>query len=185
MRIGSLVAACLVLGLIPASPAPAQERTRPVTAAAVADEAVTVFVVRHAEKGPDEPDPSLTAAGAARASALAHALGDAGVTRIFVSQFKRTQETGSPLAARLGITPTVVDARDVAGLVAQLRALPAGTRAVVVSHSNLVPPIVERLTGQQVGDLTDADYDRLYVASVRPSGPGTVLYLHFGAPAGS
>jgi broad specificity phosphatase PhoE len=184
MRIGSLLASIVALTLIPASPAFAQERAQPVTASADG-EAVTVFVVRHAEKGPEEPDPSLTAGGAARANALAHMLGDAGVTRIYASQFKRTQETGAPLAARLGIGVTVIDARDVPGLVAQLRALPPGTRAVVLSHSNLVPPIVERLTGQLVGDLTDADYDRLYIASVRPSGPGTVLYMHFGAPAGN
>lgn len=146
---------------------------------------ITVFVVRHAEKGPGDPDPSLSAAGVARAQALAHALGDAGITQIYVSEFKRTQETGAPLAARLGIAATQMGARDVAGLVAGLRALPAGTRALVVSHSNLVPAIVEGLTGQAVGELTDADYDRLYVATVRASAPGQVWYLHFGAPAGA
>jgi broad specificity phosphatase PhoE len=145
---------------------------------------VTVFVVRHAEKGPDNPDPALTEAGSARARALAHALGDAGVTAVFVTEFRRTQETAAPLAARLGLAPERLDGRDVAGLVARIRALPAGARAVVVSHSNLVPVIVERLTGVPVDPLTDDDYDRLYVATVPASGPGTVLYLHFGTPAG-
>lgn len=172
MRIAPWIVCLLALG--GAAAAPAQDSAAP----------VTVFVVRHAEKGPEEPDPTLTVAGAARARALAHALGDAAVTSVFVSEFRRTQETGAPLAARLGLTPVVVDARDVAGLVTRLRALPAGSRALVVSHSNLVPAIVERLTGQPVGPLTDADYDRLYVAVVPPSGPGQVLFLHFGEPAG-
>lgn len=157
---------------------------RPSPAIAQTAEPVTVFVVRHAEKGPENPDPSLTDVGQARARALAEMLKDARVSRVFVSQFKRTQETGQPLAERLGVALSTVDARDVAGLVGTLKGLPAGTRALVVSHSNLVPAIVKGLTGQDVGELTDEDYDRIYVASVPPSGPGGVLYLHFGAPAG-
>jgi len=156
----------------------------PSLGAAQMAEPVTVFVVRHAEKGPDNPDPSLTEVGQARARSLNEMLKDAGVSKVFVSQFKRTQETGKPLADRLGLPLTTIDARDVAGLVGTLKALPAGTRALVVSHSNLVPAIVKGLTGQDVGELTDEDYDRIYLASVPPSGPGGVLYLHFGTPAG-
>lgn len=171
LRAGGLLAA--TAAATPAALLPAQ-----------APAPVTVFVVRHAEKGPENPDPSLNEAGRARADALAHVLGDAGVSAVFVTEFKRTRETAEPLARRLGRAATSLDARDVAGLVARLRALPPGTRALVVSHSNLVPAIVERLTGVKVGALTDADYDRLYVATLWPSGGGEVLYLHFGAPAG-
>lgn len=146
--------------------------------------ATTVFVVRHAEKGPDGDDPSLTAEGRQRAEALAHMLGDAGVSAVFSSQFKRTLETATPLATRLGLTPQVVDARDMAALIGAVRSLPAGSRAVVVSHSNLVPVIVERLSGHKVGELTDADYDRIYVVTPGTGGaPGTAVYLHFGKPA--
>jgi hypothetical protein len=38
---------------------------------------ITVFIVRHAEKGPEVPDPSLTDAGRQRAAELAWVLGDA------------------------------------------------------------------------------------------------------------
>lgn len=144
---------------------------------------VTVFVVRHAEKGAEGADPGLTPAGHERARALAHALADAGIAAVFVSEFKRTQETAEPLAAALRLVPTRVDARQVSELVQRLKALPAGSRAVVVSHSNLVPAIVEQLSGIRVGELTDADYDRLYLVTVAPPGPATVLYLHYGAPA--
>ncbi|MGE0443198.1 MAG: histidine phosphatase family protein [Gemmatimonadales bacterium] len=149
---------------------------------------VTVFVVRHAEKGAEGQDPSLTADGNARAEALAHLLGDAGVTRIYTSQFKRTRETAAPLAKHLGVTAEVIDAQKMGDLIGTLQQLPAGTRAVVVSHSNLVPAIVERLSGQKVGELTDADYDRIYVVTTGGNGAtGSVLYLHFGArsPSGS
>ena len=60
----------------------------------------------------------------------------------------------------------------------------AGARAVIVSHSNLVPLIVERLSGQKADPMTEADYDRIY--AVTPAGgsvAATVVYLHFGKPA--
>jgi broad specificity phosphatase PhoE len=144
---------------------------------------VTVFVVRHAEKGPESPDPSLTPAGVARAEALAHALGDARITAIFVSEFKRTQETAAPLARRIGLEPLRLDAGKLDELVARLQALAPGSRALVVSHSNLVPAIVAGLAAVPVGELTDLDYDRMYAVTRAGSGPPSVLYLHFGVPA--
>ncbi len=145
----------------------------------------TVFVVRHAEKGAEGQDPSLTEAGRVRAGALAHLLGDAGVTAIFTSQFKRTIETGAPLASRAGVTPSVIGAGKNDELATAIRALPPGSRALVVSHSNLVPAIVEKLSGEKVGELTDLDYDRIYVVTLAPGGGGSVVYLHFGAPSAS
>ncbi|MBL8987487.1 MAG: histidine phosphatase family protein [Gemmatimonadetes bacterium] len=157
----------------------------PAAAAVAQDRPTTVFVVRHAEKGAEGQDPSLTDAGRARAAALTHLLADAGITAVYTSQFKRTIETGAPVAAKAGISPTVVGAGKNDELAAAIRALPAGSRALVVSHSNLVPAIVEKLSGQKVGELTDLDYDRIYVVTLAPGGGGSVLYLHFGAPSAS
>lgn len=154
----------------------------PAPAAAQAAQPVTVFFVRHAEKGPETPDPSLTAEGEARAQALAFALRDARITTILVSQFKRTQETALPLARAIHVRPDPTDAGQVDDLVIRLKSLAPGTRALVVSHSNLIPAIIEKLTGVAVGEMKDADYDRLYVATLSPSG-ASVLYLHFGAPS--
>ncbi len=144
---------------------------------------VTVFVVRHAEKGPGTPDPSLTDAGNARALALTHLLHDQKISAIFSSEFKRTQETAGPLGQALGVSTTVMGAAKTDELIAALKALPPGAKALVVSHSNLVGVIVEKLSGQKVGELTDADYDRLYIVTLRPNAPASVLYLHYGAPS--
>jgi broad specificity phosphatase PhoE len=154
----------------------------PPIAAAQTAAPVTVFIVRHAEKGPETPDPSLTREGRARAEALATMLRDARITTILVSQFKRTQETALPLAHEIHVAPEPMDAARVDDLVARLKGLAPGSRALVVTHSNLVPAIVEKLTGQTVTELTDADYDRLYIATLSPAG-NDVLYLHFGAPS--
>jgi 2,3-bisphosphoglycerate-dependent phosphoglycerate mutase len=141
---------------------------------------VTVFVVRHAEKGPENPDPSLTAKGQQRAQTLAQVLGEARISATFASEFKRAQETVAPLAAAGGLTTQVIPAVAVDSLVRRLRALPPGSRAVVASHSNLVHLIVEKLSGVRLTPLTEADYDRLMVVTVWPDGRGEVVVLRYG-----
>ncbi|NOT10167.1 MAG: histidine phosphatase family protein [Gemmatimonadales bacterium] len=152
----------------------------PIVAASAQSAPVTIFVVRHAEKGPENPDPALTAAGERRAGALARTLTGAGVTALFATEFKRTQGTIAPLAAALQLTPTIIPARETDRLVAALKALPAGSRAVVASHSNLVHLIVERVSGVKVPELTDADYDRLVVVTLGADGRGQAVVLRYG-----
>ena len=148
------------------------------------EQPVTVFVVRHAEKADASRDPSLSAGGRARAEALARLLADAGINTIYVTQYKRTLETAAPLAARNGVTPKTIDAADMAALVGAVRALPPGSRVLIASHSNLVPVIVQRLSGVEVGEMPESEYDRLYVVT-KPAGDagGSVLYLHVGEPS--
>jgi len=144
---------------------------------------VTVFVVRHAEKATDDPrDPNLSEAGRQRAVELARVLGDAGVTALFASEYRRTQQTLAPLAQARGLTTTVIGAGAMDSLVARLVGLPPGSRAVVASHSNLVNLIVKQLSGVEVKPLTDADYDRLYVVTLTGQGTGTVTVLRYGEP---
>lgn len=154
----------------------------PIAPLAAQDAPLTVFVVRHAEKGPETPDPSLTEAGRHRATELARVLADAHVTALFASEFKRTQETLAPLAKAAGLIPMIVGAGKMDDLIAMLRGLPPGGRAVVASHSNLVHLIVERLSGQKVPMLTDTDYDRLIVVTVQGDGKGQAVVLRYGEP---
>ncbi len=143
---------------------------------------LTVFVVRHAEKGPETSDPSLTEAGRRRAEALARTLKDAHITALFATEFKRTQETLAPLANATGLVPMLAAAGKMDDLIEMLRGLPPGSRAVVASHSNLVHLIVERLSGQEVPILTDLDYDRLVVVTVQGDGKGQAIVLRYGEP---
>ncbi len=153
------------------------------TFAARAETPITVFLVRHAEKQTDVADPPLTEAGRERAELLAGLLADAGITTIFTSQYNRTQETAAPLAKRLGLSVTVVPAKDLDALLTRVRALPPGARALIVGHSDTVPALAHRLTGAKVLELTDADYDRLYIATIGKSGQGEVVVLHYGGAA--
>jgi broad specificity phosphatase PhoE len=101
----------------------------------------TIFLVRHAEKaGGDDPD--LTEAGRARAESLATVLKDAGITAIYTSEVKRTQQTAAPLAKALRVEPTIVAIKDRAALVAKLQG--SSGNALVVGHSNTIPEIIRR-----------------------------------------
>src|SRR6266700_3327329 len=80
-----------------------------------------VVIVRHGEKATNGGnDPDLSSAGRARADALARILKDSGITAIFTTEFKRTQETAAPAATSIGVTATGVAPKYTAGLVAKL-----------------------------------------------------------------
>ena len=124
-------------------------------------EITTVYIVRHAEKADNSANPPLSAVGQARAEELAHVLGDEGIDAVFVTKFTRTQQTGAPVAARAGVTPerysgtqSVVDA---------ILADHIGDRVLVVGHSNTVDDIAAGLGAAGLSDLTDEQYDRLFV----------------------
>ena len=91
--------------------------------AAAVDAAPVVFVVRHTEKATaGGNDPELSPAGHKRADALAQILKDSQITAVFVTEFKRTQETAAPLATATHLTPTIIPAKDVPALAVKLRA---------------------------------------------------------------
>lgn len=130
--------------------------------ASIASAQPVVVIVRHAEKAADGgTDPDLSAAGRARADALARILKDSGITGIFTSEFKRTQETAAPTATSAHLTPTVVAAKDTAALVAKLHQL--NGNALVVGHGDTIPNLVKALGINVSVTIPDADYSELFI----------------------
>lgn len=136
---------------------------------------ITVVLVRHAEKGTDDPrDPSLSDAGKVRAERLAKMLASSGLAHVFTSEFKRTQQTAAPFASAAKLEAQVVPAGKPDELVAKLRALAPGSKALVVGHSNTVPKLAEllgaKLTRLEKGpageQFPDAEYGRVVVLTV-------------------
>ena len=77
---------------------------------AASPSATTIVVVRHAEKSTDDPkDPSLSAAGQQRAQDLRMALKDAGVSDVYVTQYKRTRQTAEPLGVGAGLIKALTE----------------------------------------------------------------------------
>ena len=144
----------------------------------------TIFLVRHAERadtasGTTTTDPSLSDAGRARAESLATLLKDAGITAIFVTELKRTQETAAPLADAVGVVPTIIAANDVKTLITKLRSR-AGN-ALVVGHSNTLPEMMKEL-GLTPPVIGDADFDNLFIMTPGPTpngSPPRLIRLHY------
>ena len=135
-----------------------------------------VVIVRHAEKASNDPkDPDLSSAGRTRAEALARILKDAGITAIFTSEFKRTQETAAPTSAATGVAPTVVSGKDSESLVSKLRQL--NGNALVVGHGDTIPNIVKALGIDAPIQIPDSDYTELFVVTlgIKPE----LLRLHY------
>ncbi|MCA0374703.1 MAG: histidine phosphatase family protein [Gemmatimonadetes bacterium] len=146
-----------------------------------------VVLVRHGEKeAQPADDPSLSAAGVARAQALADALAHVTPSTIVVSTRKRTVETAAVVAKQRGITPTVVSLDG--GGAAHIRAvadavMKASGVVLVVGHSNTVPAIIGALGGPKLPDICDASYATLFVLTPARAGqPVQLVRSQYGTP---
>src|SRR5215831_12654793 len=128
----------LCLALLLVGTVPARVASQPAS--------TVVIVVRHADKDTiPKDDPPLTAAGVARAQALASTLEHAGVQVVITTQLVRSQQTGRAVADRLGARMIAISrgsdisqhAADVAAEVRRHR----GETVLVVGHGETVGPI--------------------------------------------
>lgn len=158
--------------------------------APVLAEVTGVVVVRHAEKADDGTrDPGLTAAGQARAQALASALEQANIGALIASQYQRTQQTLAALARERGLEVAVVPAES-GGIEAHIQAIASMVREfdgdgllVIAGHSNTVPLIVEALSGRVVAPIDESEYDRLFVLLPEKTGMQVVATRYGQASA--
>jgi len=147
----------------------------------------TVYIVRHAEKATDDPDdPTLTAAGYARADSLASQLREAGINVIVTTQLRRSTLTARPLARLRGITPVVVPtgspaSAHVDSVVATVLRHP-GAIILVVGHSNTIGPIARKLGGDALGEVCDHEYSNLIILTMPRAKPTQMLVERYGPP---
>jgi len=154
----------------------------PQTNKAAAGSPLTVILVRHAEKAvvpPENKDPDLSTAGQARAELIKKMFGDAGVAAIYATQFKRTQQTVKPLAEKLGVQVTQVEAKKTSDLVKQIRSQNAGQVIFVAGHNNTVPEIIAALSGPKLPIIPETEYDNLYILTVLADGSAKLLKLKY------
>jgi broad specificity phosphatase PhoE len=127
-----------------------------------ANAAPVVFIVRHAEKASTGgKDPDLSVEGQKRAAALAQILKDSQITSVFVTEFKRAQETAAPTARAAHVSPAVIPANDIGALVEKLRAL--NGNALVVGHGNTIPDLLKALGIATSVSIPEDDYTEIFV----------------------
>jgi broad specificity phosphatase PhoE len=158
----------------------------------------TVLLVRHTERAAGEPaagecpppgmsealrdshGPAVTEEGKARAAVLAHVASEAGVAAVYVSEYCRSQWTVKPLFDRTGLAPKQFAASDVRSLIRDILTEHRGGTVLVSSHSDRIPQIISGLGSEAVPQLTDGDYDDLFVITVYRFGAPRVLRLKYG-----
>jgi broad specificity phosphatase PhoE len=127
-----------------------------------------VIVVRHAERADGgsmspnkQPDPLLSAEGEARAKRLASMLAESGITAIYATEYRRTQDTAKPIAEKLGLKVLTHKGQDAAALAAVLKSQHVKDVVLVVGHSNTMPSVIKALGGPAV-TVPDSEYDTIY-----------------------
>jgi broad specificity phosphatase PhoE len=148
-------------------------------------DSTVIIVIRHAEKVQDgSVDPALEPAGEARAALLARMFGDARlpghIDAIYVSPALRSRLTAAPLAARLGINPTVAAADDPKRLARRIMHDHSGGRILVVGHTDTMPALVAALSGaRDIPPIDASEYGTLYVITVPRIGRPNFLRLNY------
>ena len=149
-------------------------------------QAQTVVIVRHGEKVGPTGDVDLSAAGKARAQALAQALAGAKVRMVWATPLKRTGQTAAPTADAAGWTVAAIgfEGGDVAHakrLADEARKAGPGETVLIVGHSNTVAEIARALGDPAPVAPTDCEYDKMTILEL--GGPVTrAIHTRYGAP---
>jgi len=151
----------------------------------------TIYLVRHAEKViEDNPDPSLTVEGFARAIDLKEALKEASIDAIIVSDFQRTQLTAQPLSDFLGLQLIVIPLQEIGvekyiqDVVDEINNNWSGRNVLVVTHNPLFQQIGQRLNAPALSPINnETGYDHFFVItkSDKASVLSTLSHTRYGA----
>ena len=150
----------------------------------VTADSTVVIVIRHAEKVEGGVDPPLSEAGEARAALLARMFGDAAapahLDAIYVTSTLRSRMTAAPLAARLGVTPTVIASSDPKALALRALREHSGGRVLIVGHADTMSALVSALSGvQNVHGIDAEDYGTLFIVTVPRIGRANLLRMRY------
>ena len=142
----------------------------------------TVILVRHAEKNiePDNPDPDISPAGQLRAQEIARMLAGSGINGIYATQFKRTQQTVAPLAGRLSIPVTAVDAKQSGEVARRISSDHRGQTIFIAGHNNTVPELVNMLSGENVPLIPESEFDNMFIVTIYRFGKAKVVKIKYG-----
>lgn len=148
---------------------------------AQAQNLTTIVLVRHAERGTDDPrDPGLSESGRARAVRLQQLLADLPVQLAWTTDYRRTRQTLEPLATSQSLTLAIYDPRDLGAAVERIVRESVGKTVLVAGHSNTVPAMVNLLAGKSLyADLAESDYGKLWIVHLREGHPPIIVTLNY------
>ena len=128
------------------------------------------YLVRHAEKDTGK-NPVLSTAGYLRTGDLYRELKNKKISKIYVSQYRRTQLTADSLRIYKK-TDTIHYTADETGddLLNKLAGQKGKQKNIlIIGHSNTIPAILKKLgiIGLDISEIPDDEYDNLFVVTVK------------------
>jgi Phosphohistidine phosphatase SixA len=155
---------------------------------AQAEPAVTkIYIVRHGEKESGN-DPLLTTAGNKRAGDLMRTLQNEGIQKVYVSQYRRTQNTADSLRLQLHIDTVLYIADTVCDklIEAIMEHRDFGKTILIIAHSNTIPQIIRKLgvADFPYGDIADHEYDNLFLVTYKKE-KAKLKKIKFGNASGA
>jgi phosphohistidine phosphatase SixA len=138
-----------------------------------------IVVVRHAEKVDESADPALSAAGIARAEALARVLKSMDIKAVYVTQYQRTWLTADAVMKARDLKPTQVHSDKTPDLAERMKKEFPNDVVLTVGHSNSVPRLLKILGVTENIEIAHEEYDNLFIVVPQPEGPPTLLRLRY------
>lgn len=142
-----------------------------------------IFCVRHAEKDRDElHNPGLDAMGKARAEHLGRIMAEARLDAVFVTPYRRAQETAEPVVRR-GNTPEalVYLPEDQEEWILEVLEQYRGKKLLIVGHQFTIPHLLNQLHGHgfDFENITDADCGQFFVVCTEGVGRSEIVSLRY------
>ena len=146
---------------------------------ATAQEAI--YLVRHAERADQSADSPLSTEGVGRSYRLRDMLKDAGITKIYTTDLRRTIETAAPFAAAARIVPVPFASNDAGAgaLMASVRAVGPRDRVLIVAHSNALPDLLRAAGVTASIAIKDDEYDSLFIVVPQKGAPPVLIRLRY------
>lgn len=149
--------------------------------------AVTIYIVRHAEKlelGDDasdeqRADPPLSPEGELRALGLAEDIPVKDIEAVYVTRTERSRATASAVLALTGLGAIYYPPKDYDGIVERLSKR-HGQSLLLVGHSNTIPPLLKAFGVKDEVEITDEQYGDLWIVTLHGSGEVTLETRRYG-----
>lgn len=127
-----------------------------------------IILVRHAEKADEtSQDPELSEEGKQRAERLIAAIGRYRPGAFYSTNFKRTRDTVTPLAAKRKKEVQIYDARKPDELFGQIISSKT-KRFVVAGHSNTVPGLANLIMRKELfKNLDESEYTVIWLIRIK------------------
>lgn len=143
----------------------------------ISEKDTLLVLTRHGEKIDQTKNPQLSEAGKLRAENLKKILANAPIFDIvYSSKYYRTVNTIRPYCKSKSIKWKIYDPKKPDSLILLLKSY---NTALIVGHSNTIPKLINHLTGTDLPEFVEEDYNNLVFIKIPHKGAKTIYFFHY------